>query len=293
MRWDCINVQSSCQRTGCLAPSLTQPPAGPAASTPADFPAPRPPLVFTPPQPYADEPVPVLVGTVLSVTDGDTIKVQLSSGPIAVRMQSIDAPEKDQPWGTEARAALASRLDRRQVDLEVEAQDRYDRLVAMVFLGGENINAWMVSEGNAWAYRDYLKDASYCHSEADARSRRLGLWGRSPSSTYAPWEWRAHQRDASTRLSNYSQETAANCVATIHGRRAQTRSAGAAAPAPSSAPSAPPAGCSIKGNISQSGKIYHVPGSSYYDQTTIDESKGERWFCTETEARAAGWRAPR
>jgi len=277
---------------GCAAAPVP-PPAGPAASAPAASRAPRPPLVFTPPQPYADESVPVLVGTVLSVTDGDTIKVQLGSGPITVRMYSIDAPEKDQPWGTEARAALASRLNRRQVDLEVETQDRYDRLVATVFLGGENINAWMVSEGNAWAYRDYLKDARYCYSEADARSRRLGLWGLPPGSTYAPWEWRARQRDPSARLSIYSQETATNCVATMHGRRAPTRSAGAASPAPPSAPSARPTGCRIKGNISQSGRIYHVPGSPSYDQTRIDESKGERWFCTEAEARAAGWRAPR
>jgi endonuclease YncB( thermonuclease family) len=250
-------------------------------------------LVLTPPQPYADEPVPVLVGTVLSVTDGDTIKVQLSSGPIAVRLQSIDAPEKDQPWGAEARDALASRLSRRQIDLELETQDRYDRLVATVFLGGENINAWMVREGNAWAYRDYLTDASYCYSEADARSRRLGLWGLPASSTYEPREWRARQRDPSVRLSNFSQETAANCVAAMHGRRAPARSAGAASPASPSAPSAPAKGCRIKGNISQSGRIYHVPGSPSYDQTRIDESKGERWFCTEAEARAAGWRAPR
>jgi hypothetical protein len=51
--------------------------------------------------------------------------------------------------------------------------------------------------------------------------------------------------------------------------------------------------CRIKGNISQNGRIYHVPGSASYDQTQIDTSKGERWFCTEAEARAAGWRAPR
>jgi len=49
--------------------------------------------------------------------------------------------------------------------------------------------------------------------------------------------------------------------------------------------------CLIKGNISSSGeKIYHVPGGSYYDRTVIDESKGERWFCSEQEAQAAGWR---
>jgi len=49
--------------------------------------------------------------------------------------------------------------------------------------------------------------------------------------------------------------------------------------------------CLIKGNISSSGeRIYHIPGGTYYNQTVITESKGEQWFCTETEARAAGWR---
>ena len=53
----------------------------------------------------------------------------------------------------------------------------------------------------------------------------------------------------------------------------------------------PATGCVIKGNISSSGeKIYHLPGQRYYNQTVIDESRGERWFCTEEEAVAAGWR---
>jgi len=52
-------------------------------------------------------------------------------------------------------------------------------------------------------------------------------------------------------------------------------------------------GCRIKGNVGSSGKVYHVPGSGAYDKTVITESKGERWFCTKEEARAAGWRAPR
>lgn len=51
--------------------------------------------------------------------------------------------------------------------------------------------------------------------------------------------------------------------------------------------------CLIKGNINRAGaKIFHVPGSPSYDQTQIDESRGERWFCSEEEAVAAGWRAP-
>jgi micrococcal nuclease len=49
--------------------------------------------------------------------------------------------------------------------------------------------------------------------------------------------------------------------------------------------------CVIKGNISSKGeKIYHVPDGEYYNKTIINESLGERWFCTESEAKAAGWR---
>lgn len=51
--------------------------------------------------------------------------------------------------------------------------------------------------------------------------------------------------------------------------------------------------CLIKGNISSKGaKIYHLPGSSSYNSTKIDTKAGERWFCTEAEALAAGWHAP-
>ena len=54
-------------------------------------------------------------------------------------------------------------------------------------------------------------------------------------------------------------------------------------------------GCNIKGNISiNSGeRIYHVPGQEYYIATRISPEYGERWFCTEEEARAAGWRRAR
>lgn len=49
--------------------------------------------------------------------------------------------------------------------------------------------------------------------------------------------------------------------------------------------------CNIKGNVSTRGeRIYHVPGQKYYDDTRISASHGERWFCSEADARAAGWR---
>ncbi len=56
----------------------------------------------------------------------------------------------------------------------------------------------------------------------------------------------------------------------------------------------PSSGCRIKGNINRRGEcIYHVPGSRWYERTKISPGKGERWFCSEEEAIAAGCRAPR
>lgn len=51
-----------------------------------------------------------------------------------------------------------------------------------------------------------------------------------------------------------------------------------------------PGVCPIKGNISENGRIYHLPGSRDYGRTRISPERGERWFCSEAEARAAGWR---
>ena len=53
---------------------------------------------------------------------------------------------------------------------------------------------------------------------------------------------------------------------------------------------AAPEGCAIKGNISASGRIYHMPWSPWYDKVSMKPDAGKRWFCTESEALAAGWR---
>jgi endonuclease YncB( thermonuclease family) len=51
-----------------------------------------------------------------------------------------------------------------------------------------------------------------------------------------------------------------------------------------------PNGCAIKGNITRNGRIYHMPWSPWYGRTRIERVKGERWFCDEQQALAAGWR---
>jgi len=57
----------------------------------------------------------------------------------------------------------------------------------------------------------------------------------------------------------------------------------------------PPAGCVIKGNINvkTGDRVYHLPGQIHYDNVTIEPERGEKWFCSESEAQANGWRRAR
>lgn len=161
------------------------------------------------------EPSAVLVGTVTGVIDGDTLDVMLTSGPVRVRLNGVDAPEKNQPGGAEAKKALSDLVFGKQIELEPFEQDRYARLVGTVFIGERNINHELVQRGHAWAYRRYMqKSASgYCADEAVARTAKRGVWGLPREQLVAPWEWR--RRKQLPKLTDYTRETAAQCVAAI------------------------------------------------------------------------------
>jgi endonuclease YncB( thermonuclease family) len=169
----------------------------------------------------------MLAGRVTSVTDGDTIRVDLPSGPIVVRLNSIDAPERRQPWGAEAQVALTRRVNGQEVLLEVVSQDRFDRLVAMVYREDDerdvSVNAWLVQEGHAWVFRRFAQDEALCDSEEAARREGIGLWKRSGPRPAAPWEWRAAGSNRAAAFTDFSDETAANCIQSM--REAQARSA--------------------------------------------------------------------
>ena len=51
-----------------------------------------------------------------------------------------------------------------------------------------------------------------------------------------------------------------------------------------------PDGCPIKGIVAGEAKTYIVPWAAGYEKAKIREERGERWFCTEAEARTAGWK---
>jgi micrococcal nuclease len=158
---------------------------------------------------------PVLVGTVTRIVDGDTIDVQLTTGPIRVRLHGIDTPERGQPWFTESTAALSALVTGKQVDIEPFSQDRYDRMIGIVYLGELNVNLELVKQGHAWAYRKYMRkeDDKLCTHEAAARTAKRGLW--KVAKAIAPWEWRRKETRASP--TDYSRETTTTCIASIGG----------------------------------------------------------------------------
>jgi Staphylococcal nuclease homologue len=169
------------------------------------------------------------------------------------------------PWrcGQASANALAEYIVRRTVTCEPRDRDRYGRLVAACSIAGASISRWMVREGWAVAYRRYSQD--FVADEAAARAAKRGIWR---SAFVLPWEWRA-----------------------------QRRAGGGASVARPVSPPSPSSeshrsGCDIKGNINSKGeRIYHVPGGRSYANTVIDPTRGERWFCSEAEAQAAGWRS--
>ena len=139
--------------------------------------------------------------TVLSIGDGDTIRVRQAGRAITVRLACIDAPETAQsPYGQQARRSLQQRLPiGRAVSLDIKTTDRYGRSVAEVF-SGVNINLAMVEEGQAFAYRQYLSSCNtreYLDAEVRASRSRYGVWQVSGGIT-RPWDFRRGRRSATT-----------------------------------------------------------------------------------------------
>jgi len=155
---------------------------------------------------------PRLSGVVVGITDGDTIDVRLVSGMIRVRLYGVDAPERDQPHGMASRRELSRLVFGRNVELEPVEQDRYDRLVARVWLGETDVNAELLELGAAWVYRRYAREESYCVREKAARDRGRGLWRLPAEQRVAPWEWRQRETRPGP-FTDFSGQTLADCVA--------------------------------------------------------------------------------
>jgi endonuclease YncB( thermonuclease family) len=141
---------------------------------------------------------PAGAATVVSVGDGDTMRVRDGGRLLTIRMACIDAPEIAQkPYGARAREALQQLAPvGSEVTLEVQTTDRYGRSVAEVFRGGENLNLALVRQGAAFAFRKYLGQCNslrYLSAESEAEFRGAGVWA-TPGGITRPWDWRAESR---------------------------------------------------------------------------------------------------
>lgn len=124
---------------------------------------------------------------VIKISDGDTITILTQQHEqIKVRLYGIDAPEKKQPYSKKSKQFLANLIAGEVVEVEENGKDRYKRAIGTIYLDGKDINAQMVANGYAWAYRKFSK--KYTPQESKAKKQGLGLWR--DKEPIPPWEWR-------------------------------------------------------------------------------------------------------
>ena len=192
------------------------------------------------------------------VIDGDSLRIAGQE----IRLHAVDAPEGPQqcersgkawPCGRESADTLRALTSGRAVTCKGITYDRYQRLVAKCTVDGLDLGAEMVDRGMAVAFERYSQD--YVTNHREARARGVGIFA---GEFVEPSDWRRGKRHPIEGANDNRSD------------------------------------CVIKGNISRNGeRIYHVPGQENYHKTRISEDKGERWFCSEADAKAAGWRRAR
>lgn len=125
-----------------------------------------------------------LTGRVVAVTDGDTLTVAVSGrGLVAVRLDGIDAPERNQPFSAPSRDALVALALDREVRVMALDVDRYGRTVGRVLVKQlapnfteTDLSVKQLASGLAVAYRQYSHDPELLAVEAEAQRERRGVW---------------------------------------------------------------------------------------------------------------------
>ncbi len=124
------------------------------------------------------------------LVDGDSLFVD----GLEIRLKNIDAPEGRQTcqragknWrcGQEATRRLRQLINKQAISCKGDQYDKYNRLLALCFVNGRELNKWMVAQGWAVAFGDYRDE------ERAAKRARKGIWA---SQFQRPRSWRAQQR---------------------------------------------------------------------------------------------------
>lgn len=193
------------------------------------------------------------VSGVIDVVDGDTLRV----GSVTVRLHGIDAPEVDQTCTNRAGGVWPCGAF---VSESVHA--RYD---------GKSAICDVITEDR------YERSVAKCYVRGVDVGEDIVAQGWAEAYRRYSWDYDLTEKTAQVLgLGIWAGEVQSPAVFRAEQRGERSSD-----------------GCVIKGNISASGRIYHMPHNRDYVATRISEQSGERWFCTEAEAQAAGWRAAR
>lgn len=134
---------------------------------------------------------------VVTISEGDTFNcLTIENKRLRVRLAEIDAPEIKQPYGAEAKQALAELILEKHVVLHVQEVDRFGRTLARVYVGALDVNYNLVEQGNAWAFTKQLKDHRLKDAETLAKNMGKGLWRQPDEAIVAPWDWRYAGRNS-------------------------------------------------------------------------------------------------
>jgi micrococcal nuclease len=128
-----------------------------------------------------------LEGNVVRVVDGDTIHVRIGARVESVRYIGVNTPEVHHPQrGEEAGGREATAVNRELVagkhvrlELDVQARDRYGRVLAYVWIGDVMVNAELVRLGYAQVMTvppNVRHQSLFVKLQRDARDARRGLW---------------------------------------------------------------------------------------------------------------------
>jgi endonuclease YncB( thermonuclease family) len=137
----------------------------------------------------------LLEGLVTAVHDGDTITLGSAGTVYKIRLDSIDAPELAQPFGSASQSALSGAVLGKPVRVAYTKTDQYDRIVGAVFTDScQYVNLNQVSMGMAWFYKAYQCEISaalrtqFSQAQGSAAGADLGLWAQADPE--APWFYR-------------------------------------------------------------------------------------------------------
>lgn len=130
-----------------------------------------------------------LVGTVTEVESGDTFLLKTSSGEEKIRLEGIDCPEMEQPYGDKAKAFTSRKILNRKITAEVISRDSFNGTWSVVRTpDGENLAEELLKAGLAWWYHKHSDDEALGKLETRARLKRKGLWA--DIAPMAPWDFR-------------------------------------------------------------------------------------------------------